>query len=147
MSYSFEGINELQLTMQEVAELPDATKDAMLSAGADVFIRACKNKITELGMVRTGQLLNSIKAIPKRKKDRDNELYYLVYPAGTRKKQGRSGKKATNNAEVGFIHEYGLPRKHIPAKQWMRSAVDESADAVVAAEAAVYSQYLKSKGL
>lgn len=146
MAYSFEGINELQLTMQEVAELPDATKDAMLSAGADVFIRVCKNKITELGMVRTGQLLNSIKAFSKRKK-RDNELYYLVYPAGTRRKQSRSSKKAATNAEVGFIHEYGLPRKHIPAKQWMRSAVDESADAVVAAEAAVYSQYLKSKGL
>lgn len=146
MAYSFEGINELELTMQEVAELPDATKDAMLSAGADVFIRACKNKITELGMVRTGQLLNSIKAFPKRKK-RDNELYYLVYPAGTRRKQSRSSKKAATNAEVGFIHEYGLPRKHIPAKQWMRSAVEASADAVVAAEAAVYDQYLRSKGL
>ena len=147
MSYSFEGLNELQLTMQEVAELPDATKDAMLSAGADVFIRACKNKITALGMVRTGQLRDSIKAIPKRKKDRDNERYYLVYPAGTRQKQGRSTKKAATNAEVGFIHEYGLPRTHIPANQWMRSTVNESADAVVAAEAAVYSQYLKSKGL
>lgn len=146
MAYSFEGINELQLTMQEVAELPDATKDAMLSAGADVFIRACKNKITELGMVRTGQLLTSIKAFPKRKK-RDNELYYLVYPAGTRQKQSRSSKKDATNAEVGFIHEYGLPRKHIPAKQWMRSAVETSADAVVAAEAAVYDQYLRSKGL
>lgn len=147
MAYTFEGLNELQLTIQEVAELPEATRDAMLSAGADVVVKACRKKIAELGMIRTGQLLNSIKAFPKRRKNRDIELVYIVYPAGNRRKQGRGQKKATTNAEVGFILEYGLPRKHIPAKQWMRSAVETSADEVVAAEEAVYDQYLKSKGL
>lgn len=163
MSYSFEGINELQLTMQEVAELPDATKDAMLKAGADVLVSALKKKIEALGLVKTGSLLNSIRAF---RKLRRGEVIYKIYPYGkhgvrnrkavtkvyTQSKHGRTYTvggdtvDVTNN-EVGFIHEFGAPRRGIPAKMWMASTVEESADAVVAAEAAVYDQYLRSKGL
>ena len=144
MGFTVRGFDEFSLSLQEAANLPESTKDAMLSAGAAVVVSACRRKISELGLIRTGQLLNSIKAFPKRRRG-DNELIYLVYPVGSRRRQGND--KAATNSEVGFIHEYGLPRKHIPAKQWMRSAVESSADTVAAAEAAVYDEYLRSINL
>ena len=54
-------------------------------------------------------------------------------------------KPPTNN-DVGFVWEFGAPKRGIQPRQWMRTANEESADDVVAAEFKVYDDWLKSKG-
>lgn len=161
------GIDGLMLSMQEFAEIPDDVVEDMLDAAASVTIAAHKRKLTSLGLVRTHALVNSLKA---RKKvgstTNGNKRYVLVYPSGThgiyRRKQveknyknsksGRTYKvggdlKPTTNAELGFIYEFGAPRKNIQPRQWMREANEDCADDVVRAELAVYDKWLKSKNL
>ena len=92
--------------------------------------------------------------------------YVLIYPTGKHgqynrrlrtkayknSKHGRTytvggDQKATSSSEVGFIHEYGAPRRNIPAKRWMQNANEKSAAATTAAQAAVYNKFLESKNL
>lgn len=145
MKIDFKGMDEVGLSFKELANTPDDVKREMVQAGSEVLIRAERRMITALGMVKTGQLRDSIAAKEKKKKD-TSDITYTVYPKGNRKKVGKE-KKAATNAEVGFIHEYGLPSKNIAAKQWMAKAVKEATDDVVDAEMAIYDRYLKSLNL
>lgn len=161
--FNAQGIEGLELSLQEFAEIPDEVVEEMLDAAAEVTVRAHKMEIRTLGLVDTGKLAGSIKAF---KKVKDRKRFVLVYPAGkhgirNRKKvtktykNSKSGRtytvggdtKDVTNSEVGFIHEFGAPKRGIPAKQWMRKANAKCAADVEAAEFAVYDRYLKSKGL
>ena len=137
------GADELELSLQEIAEIPEDVLDEMLSDGADAAMEGHRKSLQSHGLVRTGTLLRSLKK--KKKKGRDGKLYYLISPSGTHH-TNKDGSKV-RNAEVGSINEFGAPRKHIPAKQWMRDGNEQSADKVVRAEFSVYDEYLKSKNL
>ena len=165
--FNAQGIEGLELTLQELAELPDEVVEEMLDAAAEVTVRAHKKEIRTLGLVDTGKLAGSIKAVKKAGSAKnDFKRHVLVYPAGkhgTRKrkkvtktyKNSKSGRtytvggdtKDVTNSEVGFIHEFGAPKRGIPAKQWMRKANEKCAPEVEAAEFAVYDRYLKSINL
>lgn len=161
------GIDGLTLSMQEFAQIPDDVVEEMLAAGAKVVTKTQKEKIKQLGLVDSGKLMASIKAFSKVGKIRgEQKRYFLVYPAGkhgTRKrrlvtKQYKNSKhgrtytfggdvKAVTSAEVGFIHEFGAPKRKIKASQWMRKANEECAEATTNAEFEVYDRWLKSKNL
>ena len=157
------GADDLELSLQEIAEIPDNIVQDMLAAAGEVVVAAQKRMIMRLGLVDTGKLLNSIKPFAKRSRGKP---YVLIYPSGKhgsrnrrlvtktykRSKHGRTYTvggdiKEVTNAEVGFILEFGAPKKGIRAKQWMRKANEESADAMVEAEFTVYDRWLKSKNL
>ena len=145
----------------------DAKVEDMLDAGSKVVVEAQKRKILSLGLVDTGKLMKSIKAFPKVGGTKNGwKRYVLVYPSGKHGsrnrrtvtkayKQSKHGRtytyggdvKTVTNSEVGFIQEFGAPKKGIKAKQWMRKANEESADAMVKAEFEVYDRWLKSKNL
>ena len=144
MAFKLNGLEEFSLSLKELAELPEETREDMLQAGADILVPAFKQRITSLGLVDTGQMVNSIRVFKKHRKRNNGELSYSIYPAGTRKSQG---KKKVPNAVVAFIHEYGAPNRGIPGKQWMKTVLEENADAVAEAQARVYDEYLKSKNL
>ena len=55
------------------------------------------------------------------------------------------GGRKKSNAEVAYVLEYGTPR--MAARHWMETANEEASDEVVAAEAAVWDDYLKSMNL
>ena len=133
------GLNELLDDMDDVMSIPDETIHAMLNAEADVIVPAQKEQLRAAGLVDTGQLASSI--------SRTNKLVtsgigksIAVYPQGVRK-DGRS------NAEVGFINEYGAPKRKIKASNWMQKANEKSADKAEEAAFSVYNNYLKSKKL
>lgn len=65
-----------------------------------------------------------------------------VYPRGTHK----SGNKR-RTAEVAFVNEYGVKSRKMPAKPFIRTANEKSADAAHDAAARVYDEFLKSKNL
>lgn len=63
-----------------------------------------------------------------------------VSPKGT-----RSDGNKRRNAEVAFVNEYGKAGQ--PARPFINTANEKSADAAVEAAAGVYDKYLKSKNL
>ncbi len=92
--------------------------------------------------------------------------YILVYPAGKHGEYRRKEKtkvyknskhgrtytvggdvKDVSNNDVGFVQEFGAPRKGIVPKQWMRAANEECVDEAVAAAAKVYGAWLDSMDL
>lgn len=165
--FNAEGIDGLELSMAEFAEIPDDIVEDMLLAGGEVVAKAHKQSLRNLGLVKSGELANSIKAFPKvRRVCGHNQRFVVVYPTG--KRGTRNRKKVTKvykrskhgrtytvggdtvdvtNNEVGFIHEFGAPKRGIPAKQWMRKANMACASEMVDAEFKVYDDWLKSLNL
>lgn len=166
-SFTAQGIEGLLLSMEEFASIPDGVIEEMLDAGSAVAVEAHKKKIQSLGLVDTGALRESIKAHKKSGGAKNGwKRHVLVYPTGKHGAYNRKAKtkeyknskhgrtytvggdtKDVTNGEVGFIHEFGAPKRGISAKQWMRTANEECADDVVKAELEVYDRYLKSKNL
>lgn len=165
--FNAQGIEGLELSLEEFSKIPDNVVDEMLRAGGEVVVKAHKRSIEKLGLVDSGKLRDSIKAHPKvLTKDGIRQRSVLVYPTGkhgtrNRKKVTKVYKRSkhgrtytvggdtvdvTNN-EVGFVHEFGAPHRGIPASQWMKKANEASANDMVAAEFAVYDQWLKSLNL
>lgn len=138
----FKGIDELMLSLQEVAALPDEIIDAMLDARADVVVAAQRESAQRMlaGPHATGATARSIKKGKPKLRDGQRVLY--VTPTGSRKR-GRA--KAVRNAEIAYENEYG--KKGVPARNFIRTANETCADAATAAEFEVYSRYLESKGL
>lgn len=139
------GIDELMLSMKEVAELPDSVANDMLQAAGRIVADAQTHKVKSSLGVRTGALSKAIKVTPKIKTRKNGERYVTVYPKGTHHVNA-DGKKVTNN-EVFFVNEYGAPNRGIAAKGMARAANAESADEATAAEAEIYDKWLKSKRL
>mgnify|MGYP006886751211 FL=1 len=139
----FSGIDELSLSLKEVAELPDEVIDAMLDARADVIVEAQRESAKRMlvGPYAKGDTAKSIeKGKPKL---RDGHRILYVTPTGSRKHS--DGAKPTRNAEIAFVNEYGT--RDIPARSFIRTANETCADAAVAAEFEVYSRFLEEKGL
>lgn len=140
--FEFSGIDELSLSLKEVAELPDEVIDAMLDARADVVVAAQQQAAKRMlkGQYVTGETARSIKKGKPKLRDGQRVLY--VTPTGSRK---RGKAKAVRNAEITFINEYGT--RKIPARNFIRTANESCADVATAAEFEVYSRYLEEKGL
>lgn len=137
---------DIGLTFEDIAEIPEDVAGKMLSQSADIAVAALKRSVTAAGLVDTGQLRDSIKKQkPKRGKDGSHSI--IVSPSGSRKRATAGQKKAVSNAAVGYVREFGAPKRGIPASQWMRSAVEGCADEVEKAQLAVYDDWLKSKNL
>ena len=153
--FKADGIDGLALTVQEIAEIPEDVKRQMLTAGGEVAAEAQRRKIRALGLVDTGKLAGSITVKQKLYVDshKNNVPAVLVLPSGSRgkpvvrKPRKKGTRRRSTNNDVGFIHEFGAPRRNIPGKQWMAQANAECADAVTAAEFSVYDDWLKSKDL
>jgi hypothetical protein len=164
------GIDGLRLDFEKFAVIPDDVVEGILDAGAKVVVRAHKASVRKL-LSKTldsktrGLLEKSIKA-HKKAKDRNGNRHVLVYPEGphhkykrrevtkvySRSKHGRTytvggDVKTVPANEVGFIQEYGAPKRNIKATQWMLRANESSADDMAAAEFAVYDNWLKSNNL
>lgn len=143
--FTFNGMNELTISLQEMASAPDEVKYNMLEAGAAKLVEKWKSVLESHR--RTKSLIDSIKV--KRKKG-DTPIVQVV-PDGRRpseyrgiRKTKRGGYKKTN-AEVAYVLEYGTPR--MDATHWMETANEEATDSVTEAEAAVWDEYLKSLNL
>lgn len=158
--FAVHGIDALIEDMLALSEIPEDVVDKMLSASADIALRAMRASLEKLGLIDTYQLIGSLVAVPK--KSKDGKLYYLIYPRGTRKTMYVAGKlrrvsikgrrksgqaiKMTNN-DVGFVLEFGAPRKNKKAYQWMRTALEGCADQILAVQTRIYDDWLKLKGL
>lgn len=117
----FQVVSEEFLRLER--EAPEAI-DRMLTESADILIREQKASIEKHKLVDTGALRDSIKATPIRRTGISANLQ--VYPQG-------KDKKGVENAEKGFIHEYGTSK--IKGKRWMSKA-SKIADPLIEAKQA-----------
>jgi HK97 gp10 family phage protein len=134
--FNCKGLDDLMLSMAEVAEIPDDVQDQMLNAQADIVERAQKSKGEAYGVHRTGVTLGAIKRT-KPKKAKDGRGLY-VYP------QGRNAD-GNRNAEVAFINEFG--KRGQAARPFVNDGNESSATETTEAARKIYDNWLKSKNL
>lgn len=134
------GLDELSLSLQEIAEIPEDIQDEMLQAQGDIVAQAQRESAQRYGIQRTVTLIRSIRK-GKVKLDKHGNRVLYVTPVGSRV---RSGKK-TSNAEIAFLNEYGTRGQR--ARPFMRDANERSAEAATQVAADIYYRWQESRGL
>lgn len=136
---SVNGLDDLMLSLEEIAAIPDDVAAAMLDAEAQVVEEAQIAEGKTMGVYDTGQTLASIRR-GRMKKGRDGTRQVYVTPQGT-------NDKGERNATVGFVNEYGVPRRGIPPRPFIATANEKAADPAVAAAEKIYDDFLRFKNL
>lgn len=136
---SVNGLDDLMLSLDEIASIPDDVAQAMLDAEAQVVEEAQLAEGIAMGVYDTGQTLHSIRR-GKMKKGRDGIRAVYVTPTGT-------NDKGERNAAVAFINEYGVPSRKIPPRSFIATANEKAAGPAVAEAEKIYDEFLKSKDL
>ena len=134
------GLDELALSLREIAEIPEDIQDEMLRSQGDIVAQAQRESAQRYGIQRTGTLIRSIKP-GKVKLDKHGNRVLYVTPVGSRV---RGGKKTTNT-EIAFLNEYGTRGQR--ARPFMRDANERSAEAATQAAADIYYRWQESRGL
>ena len=134
------GLDELALSLQEIAEIPEDIQDEMLRAQGNIVAQAQRESAQRYGIQRTGTLIRSIKP-GKVKLDKHGSRVLYVTPVGSRVR----GRKKTTNAEIAFLNEYGTRGQR--ARPFMRDANERSAEAATQAAADIYYRWQDSRGL
>ena len=140
--FSCNGLDDLMLSLQEIAAIPGEVQDEMLQAGADVVAQAQREKVKAYGIYDGSSprhVADTIK--PGRVKLKKGQRVIYVTPTGSR----RRGKTVTRNAEILFVNEYG--KRGQKARPAIRDANEACAEQMVNAQMAVYDKHLRSKDL
>ena len=140
---SIDGLDQLTMDLEELANLPTALLEEMINAESDVVVSAqrTKAKVMLSGKYSKGSVSNAISK-KKARKAGDGIRQMITVDGIVRDEHHRSG---TRVAEIAFINEFGKTGQ--PARPFMKIANEESADAAVSAALKVYDDYLKSKNL
>lgn len=139
MKLSTEGLESLFDDLTAVMELPDSVVLDMLTAEGEIIAAAQTAEAKAMGVFDTGKTASSI-IVEKKLTQKGESRSLLVKPDGNR----TDGNKR-RIAEVAFINEFGKTGQ--PARPFIGTANEKSADAAVQAAADVYDKYLKSKNL
>lgn len=138
-SLSVDGLDDLMLSLEEIAAIPDDVAQDMLDAEAQVVVEAQIAQGMAMGVYDTGDTLRSIRrGRMKRTKEGGRAVY--VTPQGV-------NDKGERNAAVAFMNEYGVPSRRIPARPFIATANAAAVEPAVAEAEKVYDEWLKSKGL
>lgn len=134
---SVNGLDDLMLSLQEIAEIPDDVADAMLQAEAEIVEQAQIAYGMQMGVYRSGETLASIRP-GKMKRGRNGGRMIYVTPQGVNDREER-------NAAVAFINEYG--KRNQTPRPFVATANEAAATPAVEAAAEIYDGFLQSKGL
>lgn len=140
--FSCNGLDDLMLSLQEIAAIPEEVQDEMLQAGADVVAQAQREKVKAYGIYDGSSpkhVADTIK--PGKVKLKKGQRVIYVTPSGSR----RRGKSVTRNAEILFVNEYG--KRGQKARPAIRDANEACAEQMVNAQMTVYDKHLRSKDL
>lgn len=149
--FSFNGVDELSASFEQLAKLSDEDKMSVIMPAAKLLVERQREMIQRLFKQRTGDLADSLTI---QEKSGEDGAYAHIYLKGkhrgssTGKRKGKrrsNGRYSGTNAEVGYILEHGSPR--IAARHWMENANEEAEDEVVAAEQAAWDDLVTKKGL
>ena len=131
------GLDDVILSMKEIAQIPQPIQDKMLNAGADALIPRQKSLAWQMGVRDTGRTADSIRKTRVRQ-GKYGDRVVQVYSQGTRRRSGVT----VRNAEIQFLNEYGT--KHQAARPFSAEANKQAASVVLEAESAVYDRWLEN---
>lgn len=132
------GLDGLMADLSAVAALPDPVAEEMLQAEANIIVKAQKDVGMRMRVHQTGVTLGAIKSTKMKRAKRGRVVD--VYPQG-------KNKHGDKNAMVAFLTEYGVSKRKIPPRPFIRTANEEATPAAIEAATAVYDRFLKSKKL
>lgn len=118
------------------AEVENALGDEILDAGAEVAVTEWKNEIQRNGHVKTGDMLNSVKAKKVSNSKRGNVRE--IFPQG-------KDRKGVRNAEKARVLSNGTSKK--TGSHFADTAEKNAETKSVIRMQAVFDEYLKQKGL
>lgn len=141
----YNGTDELELSLADIAAMSDDDKKEILRAGAEAAVEGLKSVLERLRLRDTGQLIDGV---AYKFKTRDGEPFAQISSYGKRKKaftgkRRRGGSYAGTNTELLYLVEHGTPRMR--SQHPLEMTENEYADAVTEAMAAAYDEYLKNK--
>ena len=99
--FSFNGLDEISASMEQLAKLTDEDKVSILKPSAELLLQRQKEKIRQLFKRRTGDLEDSM-VIEQREGDEGPSLY--LYPKGKHRGSStgkRKGKRRSNGKYSG----------------------------------------------
>jgi len=138
------GLDELVNSFEMLAEMPDEVILSMLDAQADVVEKA---QIRTAGTMLSGRYSKGLVqgAVKKTEpiKSKSGAVQFITFDGIARGK--RRPRKGNRIAEIAFINEFGKTNQ--PARPFIQTANEESAEAATQAAAGVHDEYLKSIGL
>jgi len=150
--FYFDGVDGIEMSLSQLANMTEDEKRVILNRGAEVFKEKLAEVLDRLGLRDTGQL---IEHISQKDKNRSGNPVAAVSSYGKRKKgytgkrkdkRGRSkGSYSGTNTELLYLLEYGTPR--MKAYHPIETAENEADEAVTAAMAEAWDEYLTSKNL
>ena len=135
--FGVSGIDDLILTLQQISEIPEPIQNEMLNAQADVLLQAQKAAASIIA--DTGETARSLKK--NKPRIRKGIRSISITFSGSRKR----GNTITRNAEIAFVNEFG--KRNVPARNFIRTAIERSASACTAAAGSIYDKWLEEKGL
>lgn len=154
MKFKWDGMEDLQLSFEKMAQLPDEVKDQILTEQSDYVVEKLKQRGEGYGVGAAGRndpfaltqtyegggLLKSIKAgKPKRGKDGNRKV--------TISARGKNKISGTKNDYVAFLNNYGS--RHNKAKPFWTDTMTVEAKSETLTDIAknIYDQWLKSLNL
>ena len=116
-------------------------RNKMLKTGAIITRKALKESAKTEMQVRSGRLVGSISM----RKMGGSNPFYRIGPTGTHHSYVSKHSSGTTSAgHVGYIQEYGAPRRHIRGRAWVRKAVEKCTPDVYDAEGEIFDEFINS---
>lgn len=141
-----DGCDALIAGLLDMAEKTPELRDAILAAEADAAEPIIRQGVVTAGLVDTGTLRDSIS---RSRVTSGGVPVIRIGPKGEHHRyipsSGKNGIVTSGN--VGYVHEYGSPRRGIPARKWLTNAVAKAKGPAYDAADKVYDEYMKKHNL
>lgn len=127
---------------------PSAEK-TVLSAEVEVVEVYLKQSVTQSALIRSGRLRDSIAGNVR---TYGSGLRGVIGPTGEHHRYTPSGRNPkadgiARSGHIGYIHNYGIPSRGIPAREWAEKAVEKGQGPALEAAEKAYDEFLKQHDL
>ena len=136
------GIDAMLAGLEDMVQQTPQLRDAILDAEADVVEPALRQSISDVRLVRSGKLHQSIS---RRKKKKAGVPVILIGPTGEHHRYLPSPDKTgiVTAGYVGYAGEYGIKSRGIKGREWLKKGIEKSQKQAFDAADAVYDNYMK----
>lgn len=143
------GITSLCNGISSLAKDFPSVGKAILNAEVEVMENQLKQSLSQSGLIRTGRLRDAVSGDVR---EYGSRLRSVVGPTGEHHKYSPSGKNPkadgiARSGHIGYIHNYGVPSRGIPAREWAEKAVEKGQGPAMDAAEKVYDEFLKKHDL
>lgn len=140
------GIDACLAGLEDMIDKTPQLRDDILEAEANVIEPALRQSIAQERLIRSHSLQ---KSITRRKTTVAGVPGIRIGPSGEHHRylpsNGKSG--IVTAGYVGYVGEYGIPRRGIKGREWLKRALEKSKSQAYAAADAVYYKFMDKQNL